>query len=426
VWGANASNIRVVGAGGAIRRYTGTWSNEDASACWTSVPNLFGIWGSSESDVFVVGSGGTICHFNGTDWERQWTGVSTELHKVWGRAPNDVYAVGSGGLVLHYDGAQWWSLESGTPNDLGAIHGSSTDLVIAGAGGTVRRYAGAALAVDPFEEARNYIRLSAASPSGVYVLSIGSVWQRAATLDKRWTEVVPNDFNTEYAAIWADANGAGFVLDTFGSVHSSTNAWAPVATTLVGVPAGLEGRGPSDLYAFGESGGVAHYNGTWSSVTTTTDPFLELHAFSLGPTTVWAVGKDGLGKAAKLVGAQWVDLPLPAQTQELFGVYAASDTSVFAVGGGGVILHYDGTAWSPMVSGVLNDLYAISGTSETDVFAVGNNIVLHYDGSAWSPVAFPQGTNFADVAVTAREVYALSQNYDPIRRTVTLMRAPSW
>jgi len=38
VWGASANNVRAVGASGVIRRYTGTWSNEDASACWTSAP----------------------------------------------------------------------------------------------------------------------------------------------------------------------------------------------------------------------------------------------------------------------------------------------------------------------------------------------------------------------------------------------------
>lgn len=61
--------------------------------------------------------------------------------------------------------------------------------------------------------------------------------------------------------------------------------------------------------------------------------------------------------------------PVPG-TPHLTGAWGSSASDVFAVGDGGVILHYDGRAWSPMQS--------------------GQGTLLHYDGSSWRPA--PTGT----------------------------------
>ena len=48
---------------------------------------------------------------------------------------------------------------------------------------------------------------------------------------------------------------------------------------------------------------------------------------------------------------------------------------VFAVGSNGytsgIILHYNGSAWSAMTSGTTNSLNGVWGSSGSDVFAVG-------------------------------------------------------
>ena len=54
---------------------------------------------------------------------------------------------------------------------------------------------------------------------------------------------------------------------------------------------------------------------------------------------------------------------------------------------GGTILHYNGSAWSPMTSGTTFVLNGIWGSSGNNVFAVGEGgTILHYNGSAWSPM----------------------------------------
>ena len=59
------------------------------------------------------------------------------------------------------------------------------------------------------------------------------------------------------------------------------------------------------------------------------------------------------------------------QGNVLSAVWGSSGSDVFAVGGGGTILHYDGSSWSGMSSGTSNGLAGVWGSSGSDVFAVG-------------------------------------------------------
>src|SRR3712207_8123184 len=49
--------------------------------------------------------------------------------------------------------------------------------------------------------------------------------------------------------------------------------------------------------------------------------------------------------------------------------YTTLFRSVFAVGDGGKIFHFDGTAWTQMTSGTTQPLRGVWGTSSTDVWA---------------------------------------------------------
>jgi len=50
--------------------------------------------------------------------------------------------------------------------------------------------------------------------------------------------------------------------------------------------------------------------------------------------------------------------PLP-QGNGLLGVWGSSSSNVFAVGDGGTILHYNGSAWGSMTSGTTSHLYGV-------------------------------------------------------------------
>ena len=105
--------------------------------------------------------------------------------------------------------------------------------------------------------------------------------------------------------------------------------------------------------------------------------------------------------------------PDPSSTyNQLFGVSASSATDVWAVGGyrndithvyETLILHWDGVSWTqiacPNPSSTANGLDAVRAVSSTNAWAVGDyvsdttgayeTLILHWNGTAWSKVASP-------------------------------------
>ena len=121
-----------------------------------------------------------------------------------------------------------------------------------------------------------------------------------------------------------------------------------------------------------------NFNGVWGS----------------SASDVFAVG--GSGTILHYNGSSWSAMT-SGTTQYLNGVWGSSGSDVFAVGGGyymggysGTILHYNGSAWSAISSGTLQYLYGVWGSSGSDVFTVGydnnngNSIIFHYNGNDWS------------------------------------------
>ena len=84
----------------------------------------------------------------------------------------------------------------------------------------------------------------------------------------------------------------------------------------------------------------------------------------------------------------WViEHPLAPGPESLQCVTAVDDASgsAFAVGSGGVILQYDGTTWSRMASGVLDNLRWVDALSADFAVAVGSNgSVVWWNGTSWT------------------------------------------
>lgn len=58
--------------------------------------------------------------------------------------------------------------------------------------------------------------------------------------------------------------------------------------------------------------------------------------------------------------------------------------ATFATGPSGVVLHYDGAAWSPISTGINAPLYALDGIGPADILASSaTGVVLHHDGRSW-------------------------------------------
>jgi hypothetical protein len=75
-------------------------------------------------------------------------------------------------------------------------------------------------------------------------------------------------------------------------------------------------------------------------------------------------------------GATWTSMPLPSGSV-LNEIWGSSATDVFAVGEDGVVLHYDGAAWT-LATPTRAGLLGVWGSSPGDVYAVGAaGTILH-------------------------------------------------
>lgn len=117
---------------------------------------------------------------------------------------------------------------------------------------------------------------------------------------------------------------------------------------------------------------------------------------------LWAVGDAGDGGTAIVLrntGAGWSEVDVsgvrPQGVPTLFKVWGRSTSEVYAVGGSGVILRYDGEEWSLVPSGTTRTLFTVSG-NDSIVAAVGgfiSGVVVELDGDEFvdaTPANFPQ------------------------------------
>jgi len=128
---------------------------------------------------------------------------------------------------------------------------------------------------------------------------------------------------------------------------------------------------------------------------------------------------------------EWVrHNPLPSgesvlsDTPEWFyKVWGTSSSDVFAVGTEGVIVHYDGVAWSNMDSGVNYNLLDLWGYSPHDVFAVGEKgTIIHYDGKGWNNMESGTEEILIDVGgSSSKDTFAIS-----IKGTIFLYDGINW
>lgn len=253
----------------------------------------------------------------------------------------------------------------------------------------------------------------------------------------QWEAQPVPEFGYSLIGIW----GSG--ADNVYVVGSSKNAvlqyngthWSEVETPTRTPLNGIWGSSADNIFAVGNQGPILHFDGNqWIEQETSlpTYPPSELYGVSgLNDEEVFAVGKysrqvgsqidnsiilryDGqrwypmddptlnalLGiseVAGKLyaVGSQGTILVYDQQqrwtsmesgtTAFLTSVWGNSADSVFAVGGAGTILHFDGNDWSFMQSGTNEALWHVWGSSPQNVYAVGySGTLLHFDGQIWT------------------------------------------
>lgn len=230
-------------------------------------------------------------------------------------------------------------------------------------------------------------------------------------------------------AIWAADEDNVFTCANSVCYRSGpSESWLPMSGPLADSAGrtasvlGLHGTSPTDIWAVGGGGLIAHYDGTkWRSSATPTSAQLNSVA-AISPTDVYAVGigsnfiyhYDGaswaavhdMGAFGVIVralasdnvwvsafnglrhwdGASWTTIPAPAGVA-LRGLWAVSATEVWTGSTNGQLYRYDGTTLSQVASPTAEAIWGFIGFAPNDIYAAtGGSTILHYDGATWSLV----------------------------------------
>jgi hypothetical protein len=101
-----------------------------------------------------------------------------------------------------------------------------------------------------------------------------------------------------------------------------------------------------------------------------------------GPSDVWAVGEGGL--LLHFDGERWTEVEAGVE-RRLREIWGATSDDIYVAMESSELLHFDGRNWSPVQTGASQALMGVTGTSATDVWAVGHaGQVLRFDGQTWT------------------------------------------
>ena len=281
----------------------------------------------------------------------------TRIQVIRGRSATDVWAAGVQGAIVHFDGTSWARSESGTKETMNAL----------------------------------WLR----DRSEIALASISSLFTRGLELEDAGAGAGPVS-----AGGWS-AIGAPRPLSTIRADNRLLeSAWAAPGAewawlTTVEAPLVVIGGAPSGLWRVrvAPSDGMLEIASPFPAGTCAVIPCSKLTSIhGASADVLWAVGYTGA--TVRISGAQSDAPTLTAFDSKtwagLDGVWAASETEAWSVGGAGVIRHYTGhpSAWDVVTDvPTTEDLHAVWGTSPADIWAVGDGaVVLHYDGKSWSQV----------------------------------------
>ena len=160
------------------------------------------------------------------------------------------------------------------------------------------------------------------------------------------------------------------------------------------------GSSPNDLYAVGNNGNIAHYNGqSWSKIESGTD---------LNINDIWGIS-DGNGGFNKYLAAYNAMLKLDANKNlsrieaesgmHIFSIWGYTNQLIYVVGGENDAL-YKNYKWEIINDPLVNTLYRIKGQNYNDVFGISSlGTILHFNGYNWGSINVPVENIFLELNV---------------------------
>jgi hypothetical protein len=379
VWGVSPGEAVAVGDSGTILRCTTALCSNDVAGLGVT-NNLSAVWGNS-SYLLAAGASGQVFRRDtaGTWKQTAATGTGRTIETIWGE--KDVFLAGSAGVVLRYDGAAFRAIGGIAPDTGKPITGTSLEDVwsdgaetcAVGDDGLVLRRAGTAWARETAPDLDLF-----AVWDGIAVGEGGSILRREPA--GAWTKMDSPAAATLYG-IWRDrATGLGFAVGSGGALlRLEGGIWSVVASGVSLDLLDVHGSGPANVVAVGAGGVILRFDGSWRQVGQGVTSATLNGVFVVDGQLAFAVGNGSTLLRCK-AGDTWEELSPPGLpgSEALSSVWASGDKDVWLGAENGLLLHYDGAAAKPVLTGHDDDITSIAADGAGGLFIVGNSgTILH-------------------------------------------------
>ncbi len=385
------------------------------------------ICGTTNSSLYAVGDGGAILSYDGNFWRPMASPTNKNLYAVCGTS-SSMFAAGADGTVLHFNGSTWSAVASGTTEylwDIWCLPGDSSALVV-GSQGTILVCTAQACSSQTTDGTTEDLYAVHHSDLGSFAAGEDGILMQKNTTNNTWEEVTGTSGDTpanDIFDLWGDA-GAGILVAAGDDVsgHSFIHTFTVTSKQWTEKYEGgtsnsqtlrkIAGTEYSNLYVIGNGsdepghsndGIVLHQeNGSFSPV-----KYFSNHQLR----STWMVSDElWVGTSSPTFfhynGTQWLST---GETPAIQAIGGSDVNNLFVVGDQGLIMRYNGTSWTGMDSGTVNDYFgSVYVTADGSWALAGSGSrVFRYDGSGWSPVtAALTGANWSDFWGAGDRVFA--------------------
>ncbi|MFA5367277.1 MAG: hypothetical protein WC333_05315 [Dehalococcoidia bacterium] len=195
--------------------------------------------------------------------------------------------------------------------------------------------------------------------------------------------------------IWGTASNNIYAVGTGGKIlYYDGYSWQEMGSGTGEDLLGIWGTSPNNLYAVGTHGTILNYNGvdSWQTISGGNQQIL-YGIWGSAYNNIYIVGASNSSKGLILHynGTAWSETE--TSTNPLKGIWGSYAANIYAVGDDGTILQYTGSNWNPRTSGTTYNLNDIWGTSSSNIYAVGfyevnSGQILRYSGGSWQKTSY--------------------------------------
>jgi hypothetical protein len=406
-WGTTNGDIFALGRY-AIHRYDGTsWDRMQRPA------SVRDIWASESGEIFVVGGNHRLYHYDGSDWFVDSLMTDFPWGDPWGRVsggnPDDVYIVGAAGWLGHFDGAQWTKQQTGVRDYYDCWKAPDGPLYVL-SDDSLFTYDGGHLMHEDLGPSAVVTAVGGRSAHEVYCCVRGDNYPEQTLLrhdGNDWMQVCTIDGFVD--DIWGDAAtgrlfaaGDGVVWNVKGGEAELSLGDSELEPRLFDAWGSEKGA----VYVVGAKA-YRYFEGAWTDLHK--EELVNDLAFSIWGRSEAEIYAVGPGIILRYDGDAWTALSGGAQSYLI--AVGGNDHDVFAVGRNGTILRFDGHAWAPMESSTTYDLYSVYAWDDGAFAAGEDGAVIRYNGREWRPFPTPVSWAIYDLfGFGPKDIYAVGDN----------------